>query len=470
MIISSLLDLIDAVAAERAEEFQTVLKITRLDPTSPLIRILSDDKRTLNRQHFRHLLEKTVGIVRNHNVRSSVNDWPFENFWGSRIHEPRHSKLLGFFIDPSADKVGHRSGKPLLKRFLETLVPGCVFNLNGCSVDTEIKRTQFGQIDLLITRQCGDADDFGVIVENKVNNAPNAEQQLWRYVSWLVSEGLPRDRVYVRYLPLTPDKRPNSKDVAAIKSIGVDFAEVSFMDHILPWLEDVIENWPSDLDLAMRDNLCHYRNFILYLVNNKYRKLRMNTDILNKLKDSDIDITSLASGIQQLKASTEALEECLLSAQSGAMLMGIYRLLVQKGEKPWLCMQSEPFAVLESASFFDACFQQCINVCLGATEGVSVCFGSSPQDDFWFGYMRRRESDVQEAFLSVISSEAEHRCSKEKIEYEDDPYYAWWYKRKRSGDEREEHLALIFAEELIDMRQGLLRGIGQLKSGKSPRR
>ena len=31
--------------------------------------------------------------------KRQITDWPFENFWGNP-HEPRHSKLLGYFIDP----------------------------------------------------------------------------------------------------------------------------------------------------------------------------------------------------------------------------------------------------------------------------------------------------------------------------------------------------------------------------------
>lgn len=462
MSISPILDVIDAVTAERKEGFQTVLKITRLDPASPLIRILLDGKRPLNRQHFRPLLEKVVEIVRKHDVGSSsanVNDWPFENFWGDRIAETRHSKMLGFFIDANAETAGDQCAKPLLKSFLETLAPKQAFNLDGCEVETE-KPTEFGRIDLLITRRRNDGDNFGVIIENKINNAPDAEQQLWRYVSSLVSEGLPRDRVYVRYLPLTPDKRPNSSDVAAIKSVGVDFAEVSFKDHILPWLEDVIDDWPSDLDPAMRDNLCHYRNFIRYLVNNKYRKLKMNTEILNKLNDSNIDIASLAFGIEQLKASTEALDACLYSARVGALLIATQKELKRLGAKSsesWFFLDA--FDRIEPRSHFDPCFYRGTNLCLAVNDQVKVCLGFSvdeKKNGCWLGYMKQVDGDVTEETRRAILLEASERSKKAVLD-DTEPWFQWWYRKVDIFDGCEEILALEFSRFLIGMRDGLRR-------------
>jgi hypothetical protein len=458
------MDLMDGVAAARNEKYHRVINLLPLDPGSPIARILRERGMWFSRAWLGGILETVATIVKGHDVRARITDWPFENFWGSRIAEPRHSKLIGFFANPDPEKAGHNCGRFLLDKFLKAIAPEQTFNVDQCKVRVEFRPTDFGQIDILIYRKCGDDNDFAVIIENKVNYAGDQDAQLERYVTWLLKvEGFRPDQIYVRYLPLTPEKMPNPADLAALKNMGVNqFARITFENHILGWLTNALAaEWPgnTDEDIDMRENLVHYRNFLRYLVNNKYKRIRMNTDILNSLAEANISLSSLGASVDQLKTSTTALEECMRCARLGTMLLATYRnlkQLVQKDDDTWLCLENDPLGRIKPTSCFDPCFQQSVNVCIHATAGVKICFGGNPDGKYWFGYMKHGDSSTQEKIGPSVILEAEERYKGEIIR-DDEIWYAYWFHKVVYFDGCEEHLATGFAKTLVGMRDGILQ-------------
>ena len=77
-----------------------VSELLGLGPDSMIGGILAVSERRLG-TFGTALLEDVARTVEEGNFKRSITDWPFEHFWGNP-YEPRHSKLLRYFIDPDA--------------------------------------------------------------------------------------------------------------------------------------------------------------------------------------------------------------------------------------------------------------------------------------------------------------------------------------------------------------------------------
>jgi len=260
--LSRILDILSEVETIRKKGSIRVCELLSLDPTSTIGRILVEKDIEPAHQRFSTLLEEVSQIAGEHGVRRNITDWPFENFWGNP-DEPKHSRLLKYFIDP---REKHGCGLFLLRRLLSACD---IFNPE-LLVDEACEVTREDQhIDLQVTRNRIDCK-YAIIFENKINRAPDQERQLRRYVDRVYQRGFAYNQIYVFYLPLASDKHPEAGDRAAIQNHGVKYTQITFEKHILNWLDKVIERnseheCPKAMCEGMRENLSHYRSLIRYL-------------------------------------------------------------------------------------------------------------------------------------------------------------------------------------------------------------
>jgi len=85
--------------------------------------------------------------------------------------ESSHSKILTMLLDP---KGPHGKGYLFLKLFFENFLPNVIINdFSSCKVYREHYIGDLGRIDIYI-----DCQNFGVVIENKINDADDQYAQL----------------------------------------------------------------------------------------------------------------------------------------------------------------------------------------------------------------------------------------------------------------------------------------------------
>lgn len=195
------------------------------------------------------------------------------------------------------------------------------------------------QIDILVTRTVPDSR-FALIIENKVKGAGDQQKWLERYVQALmVEENFGISEIWVLYMPLSErwDHEPEGLDVL----LPGHYNQITFDKHILEWLKCLLDNG-SGISGGMHENLCHYRNLILHLID-KNKEKQMNTEIIHAIQEAEraptwSDVKKLAEAAGELKA-------CLESKIRGEVFLCVRDQLKSKaGIAAWI----EPFESIDS--------------------------------------------------------------------------------------------------------------------------
>lgn len=312
----------EAEARRKAAWKQTVALLPVLNGALECLSQVADHWTLLEASSvYRELLGATVRAHREFRIEHNIAYAPFEFFWDNPA-EPRHSRLLGYFIDPRAE---HGCGLFLLRSFFKQ------FDLVSPDLPLDehcvVHPPEEGHIDLLVTRERPDGK-YAVIIENKVNGAVDQDEQLQRYYEQLRRRGFGHEEIVVCYLTL----RGGSPSVGSEGNIGDRLRLRSFLEHIVPWLESALtdkEDWPSGMRAGMCDNLKHYRNLIKRMLNNE-RAMQMNEKIFEALQRADKEdrLVSLED-IVVLKDSVLTLEACYRRLMQAKMFSAVRRRLLQ---------------------------------------------------------------------------------------------------------------------------------------------
>ena len=186
----------------------------------------SQEKKAL---YAKHDIDNTLRF----NFFESISDtWYRENF---------HSDILYTILNPDTAEIGR-------KYFVEEVVKFLgIENRFDCTKDFEVTREK-GHIDLLIKN-----DEQAIIIENKINYAPDMDNQLVRYMKY-VDEELGIKTYTVVYLTLIDDKdkKPpldiydsdfkkykemlNDKKTGILKELYAVDGEKSLANNLLPKL------------------------------------------------------------------------------------------------------------------------------------------------------------------------------------------------------------------------------------------
>ena len=464
--LRSVIDVLQAAGTARANERRIIRELLSVDPT--VARILLREDEELVRERDGALVDDIAKIVGDHRVRWNITDWPFEHFWENPC-EARHSRLLGYFIDPREEH-----GVFLLRKLFDVLgncFPDHPFLVDHrCQVEFEA-----GESGLSIKRRC-DGGRYAVIIENKINGAVHRRGPLQMDISRAQEDEFDPGEIFVLYLPLNDAGEPNANDLDFIRKRGARYAKITFEEHILSWLDDVLgkENepqWPAAMHQGMRDNLLHYRNLVCYLIK-KEKRTHMDREILKQLERADQEgaLPSL-SQVQQLRDSADALKRCLESALRGKLLLQIMTILQRQGRDPWFCIEGKPAGKADFGGPYDTRFGFTVNLCVRVDDNVNVCFGGSP-DGFWFGYMGN--GDAREKLIeAAVLAEAQKYLG--SIDGNEHLWYAWTWNREVDYDQCQDPLtAARLAETLSKMRDSLEDRLknensAQSKPAKNPR-
>ena len=159
---------------------------------SKLDSFLSKDCINYSKEKTRIYKEHDIDNTERFNFFESISDkWYRENF---------HSDILYTILNPNTKGIGEFSKKYFIPEFIKYLGIEDSFD---CTKDLEVTLEK-GKIDILIQN-----DTQAVIIENKINYAPDMENQLVRYMKY-VKEVLNKEISAVVYLTLIDDdnKKP----------------------------------------------------------------------------------------------------------------------------------------------------------------------------------------------------------------------------------------------------------------------
>ena len=201
-----------------------------------------------------------------------------------------HSDIIRVFLDPSEN---HNEGNVFLYAFIDFINDkfGDKVCISKQDYESAKAEREPGRIDILVSSE---ASKHCIIIENKMNNAPDTHRQLPKYYDRMTGLGYKVDAIV--YLPLDANKRPD-------QSIWTETDK----QHVLPLLcpvpayhkkgMNLVNGWLEPCTLKTKNLDCvsvlrQYSELIKILSNNI-----MDNVILNKFYQSLINEKSLETAL-----------------------------------------------------------------------------------------------------------------------------------------------------------------------------
>lgn len=181
-------------------------------------------------------------------------------------NENAHTRILKALLQHTDSEGRHTILESFLREIVGADVQGGLTNV--CIADQQAsvgqKDGSNGFIDLLITYQRGD-EEYTIIIENKIHDAADSQDQLNRYVydhvdhlglgldEWKSCGEFSNNFIYVMYLSSDGSKHPDASSLSdpVRNSLGDHFVERSYADDMLPWLYNVLSQLPYGSDGMM---------------------------------------------------------------------------------------------------------------------------------------------------------------------------------------------------------------------------
>ena len=425
-----ILDILRSAQAARIDGCNNILSLVPGNKVNGLFSLLVERPGAFYENPDKELLESVTEIVKKHAYESQITDWPFENFWDNP-KEPRHSKLIAYFVDRKM----HANADYMLKKLFKIFNQNFNFPADEIESYEVIPETRvgdsYGQIDILINCKTINGREFVVIIENKVNHAPDQPNQLERYVRKMVSLKYKPEDIYVFYLPLTATKNPQENDRIAVLDIGAIYHKITFKEHILDWLESIVNDPYSSLHKGMLENIGHYKNLIQFLIK-KNNMTEINNQILENLiahEKVNQKIPSL-NQVAELRKSLDSLDACLRKVFHGRLLLEISAILKSKGID--VVFRSEENNGVDINVDLPYYLPENVNLCVSVKEtlGAFVCYGINYSDkdnvgQSWIGYLRTFNNPESRDVEKIISNEALVKFGKDNIDPKSDQYYGY---------------------------------------------
>jgi hypothetical protein len=176
---------------------------------------------------------------------------------------------------------------PILGNFLD--IPKVKQVFGNKEFKSPVFTNERERIDVLIE----EPSSFAIIIENKINGAPDQDTQLERYIESVKGQGISYDNIYAIYLTDNGEKTvgecsltPNAKNYLGYNDecdMG-RFIPLNYRYDILPWLEkDVLPNcaYKEELLISALKQYIDYLKKIFWIIENEEQKIL----IMEKLKE-----------------------------------------------------------------------------------------------------------------------------------------------------------------------------------------
>lgn len=205
-----------------------------------------------------------------------------------RLKETAHSRILYRILHD----------KNMQKRFVEHFLP----NVNCSFESMQIPYPDRHRIDLTIK-----SDNFFLIIENKINYAPEQTDQIDRYVR-IAQKTYPAEQIYVLYLGGETNIYPSEKSMSADvrNQLGDRLILKNYKDDIAPWIASVYEEIDFNTQPFLKSTLLSYK---IYL-ENKYKLNKMNNKLDKALIETlGLDSMSIAEKINVIEDQIDNIEK-----------------------------------------------------------------------------------------------------------------------------------------------------------------
>lgn len=170
-----------------------------------------------------------------------------------------------------------------------------VDSTKGVKIVTEKSITGGGRIDGYILQE----GKFVIIIENKINGAPNQDDQIKKYVEDVLKER--REEIWVVFLTKDGQNNPDNNSLECMKEYGIinsyslennDFyiegpryAALNYNEHILPWLKNVIQPCVMQKEVVLNTGLIQYIDFLEGFLGIRKSDAELMEEYKNKLKE-----------------------------------------------------------------------------------------------------------------------------------------------------------------------------------------
>ena len=224
------------------------------------------------------------------------------------VNENAHSRLL----------ISLLKYKPALCHFLEFLKEKKKLNFDISLIDKPILTAEKWRIDGLIQEE----GKYAFIIENKIHNAVEQNEQIGRYIYVCKQLGYKLNQIYILYLTRYAKNKPTIQTWGNYKKSDFEgrYVEIAYKEDIIVYLEKYLQTISeSERETIVKSAVIQYIDYLKHFFNNReifkemedklqkflVKKLGL-TD--NNVKNIDI-ITTKISEIKELQKHLEALLE-----------------------------------------------------------------------------------------------------------------------------------------------------------------
>lgn len=194
-----------------------------------------------------------------------------------------HSDILASFLDT---KGLHDEGRLFLDLFLSYINNNCSLNIDLNSFQEPVIKREKGRLDILVFDKIS---KNAIIIENKINDAPDMDEQLIRYYDWCKNNKLTTVSIlYVslRGLKKAPPVTDEMKDLVN----NIAFFADSELDLVNGWLSICID---KSKNIETKSLLIQYVKLIKHLAFNsmerktmdEFYKIANEAGFLNKVRE-----------------------------------------------------------------------------------------------------------------------------------------------------------------------------------------
>ncbi len=208
-----------------------------------------------------------------------------------RANENANSRILRGLLQYS-----HNGQYPILQRFIELLR-----TIADCPIDISIQNPkltneQDNRIDLLIKEN----RSYAIVIENKIWGARDQEEQIERYIDYVIDTGIPKRRIFVVYLTSDGNKKVTDKSLTdkAKKHLGYSrrsngrFICVNFKDDIMPWLDTLGDLEETQNEPLLSSSITLYNDYLKEIFDERKEDVESEKELMKHLMDK-LQINSL---------------------------------------------------------------------------------------------------------------------------------------------------------------------------------
>ena len=315
-----------------------------------------------------------------------------------------------------------RNGKyTILQSFIERLRI-----IADCEIDISIKAPEMtneegnkrGRIDLLIKEK----KSYAIIIENKIWDACDQDEQIEKYIDYVDGLGIPRRKVYVIYLTRDGNKEISDESLTDTAKKYLEYSHrsngrficMNFKDDILPWLDTLKDLEEIKNEPLLSSSITLYIDYLKEIFDAREEDLAIEKELEEQLMDK-LQVSSLQDLLQTWE-DVSKLEDTVCKATNKRIKSICEKKICRILEKKGYHVRTYDFQY----DYFD------LEVDI---PGWEKCWWAieSDKNKLFSGVWRNPEKRVAKKYISMLNDVFDHS---------DDGYIGWnWHNDYELNDD-----------------------------------